>query len=82
MSRNLALWVIVALLVFALFNLFQGTAPQQARQQLAYSEFMNQVEAGEVREVTIKGRQITGLYRDGRPLATFAPEDPELISAL
>jgi len=82
MSRNLALWVIVALLVFALFNLFQGAAPQQTRQQLAYSEFMQQVESGEVREVTIKGRQITGLYRDGRPLATFAPEDPELIATL
>ena len=30
-SRNFALWVIIALLVFALFNLFQGT-PQRAMQ--------------------------------------------------
>ena len=82
MSRNLALWVIVALLVFALFNLFQGAAPQQSRQQLAYSEFIAQVEGGEVRDVTIKGQQITGQYRDGRPLATFAPSDTDLIGLL
>jgi cell division protease FtsH len=82
MSRNLALWVIIALLVFALFNLFQGAAPQQARQQLAYSDFIAQVESGDVRDVTIKGQQITGQYRDGRPLMTFAPDDPSLINKL
>ncbi|MBL8659662.1 MAG: ATP-dependent metallopeptidase FtsH/Yme1/Tma family protein, partial [Rhodospirillales bacterium] len=82
MSRNLALWVIIALLVFALFNLFQGAAPQQTRQQLAYSEFISQVESGDVRDVTIKGQQITGQYRDGRPLATFAPADADMIGKL
>ena len=81
-GRNLALWVIIALLVFALFNLFQGSAPRGAQQPLAYSDFLSQVETGDVREVTIKGRQITGVFRDGRSLTTFAPEDPNLISKL
>jgi cell division protease FtsH len=81
-SRNLALWVIVALLVFALFNLFQGSAPRGTQQSLAYSEFVQQVDAGEVREVTLKGQTITGVLRDGRSIATFAPSDGELIDRL
>jgi cell division protease FtsH len=81
-GRNLALWVIIALLVFALFNLFQGSTPRGSQQPLAYSDFLTQVESGDVREVTIKGRQITGMFRDGRPLTTLAPDDPNLISKL
>ena len=83
-SRNLALWVIIALLVFALFNLFQGSSPRGTHQPLAYSDFMAQVEGGEVREVTIKGQQVTGQYRDGRPLMTYVPQDanPIAIAAL
>ncbi|MFO1154581.1 MAG: ATP-dependent zinc metalloprotease FtsH [Rhodospirillales bacterium] len=81
-SRNLALWVIVALLVFALFNLFQGSAPRGSQQSLAYSDFIQQVDSGEVREVTLKGQTISGVLRDGRSITTFAPADGELIDRL
>ncbi|MFO1128338.1 MAG: ATP-dependent zinc metalloprotease FtsH [Rhodospirillales bacterium] len=81
-SRNLALWVIVALLVFALFNLFQGTAPRGTQQSLAYSEFLQQVDTGDVREVTLKGQTITGVLRDGRNITTFAPTDNDLVDRL
>ena len=81
-GRNLALWVIIALLVFALFNLFQGSAPHSGQQPLAYSDFLSQVESGEVREVTLKGRHVSGIFRDGRTLSTLAPDDPNLISRL
>ena len=81
-SRNLALWVIVALLVFALFNLFQGSSPRGTQQPLAYTDFMAQVESGEIKEVTIKGQQVTGKFIDGRSLVTYAPDDPSLISKL
>ncbi len=81
-SRNLALWVIIALLVFALFNLFQGSTPRGAQQPLAYTDFMSQVESGEIKEVTIKGQQVTGKFQDGRSLVTYAPDDPQLIPKL
>ena len=47
-SRNLALWVIIALLVFALFNLFQGTSTRDAQNELPFSEFLADVDAGKV----------------------------------
>ncbi len=81
-SRNLALWVIIALLVFALFNLFQGNAPRGPQTNVAYSDFLTSVDNGEITEVTIQGDRITGQFRDGRNFITYAPEDPTLVSRL
>jgi cell division protease FtsH len=82
-GRNLALWVIVALLLVALFNLFQpASGPGRASQQVAYSDFLNEVNAGHVRDVTIQGRTVTGQLSDGRSFQTYTPEDPALVSRL
>ncbi len=82
-SRNLVLWIIIALLVFALFNLFQGgMAPRSVNDNMSFSDFLASVEAGEVQEVTIQGQTITGHFRDGRSFGTFAPDDPGLIPKL
>jgi cell division protease FtsH len=82
-NKNLALWVIIALLVFALFNMFQGSSqPRTPQSQLAFSDFLGAVNNGEVGDVTIKGRNITGHYRDGRAFGTYAPNDPNLIDKL
>ncbi|MEO3475656.1 ATP-dependent zinc metalloprotease FtsH [Roseomonas sp. CAU 1739] len=82
-GRNLALWVIVALLLVALFNLFQpsGSARPGAT-QVAYSDFLNDVNAGHVREVAIQGRTLSGTLTDGRSFQTYTPEDPALITRL
>ena len=77
------MWVIIGLLVFALFNLFQGSSSQRGPQtSLAFSDFLASVESGEVSNVTIKGNNISGHYRDGRNFATYAPNDPALIEKL
>lgn len=81
-SRNLALWVIIALLVFALFNLFQGTAQRGHQNDLAFSDFLNDVESGDVESVVIKGQNISGVTRDGRRFTTYAPDDPTLVTRL
>ena len=81
-SRNLALWVIIALLVFALFNLFQGSSPRNAQGSMAFSDFVTAVEQGDVREVTIQGQGISGQFRDGRQFQTYAPDDPTLVNTL
>ncbi len=81
-SRNAALWIIIVLLLFALFNLFQGASPGGSQQPLAFSDFADQVESGQVREVTIQGQQILGKFHDERQFKTYAPEDPNLVSRL
>ncbi|SHJ52518.1 cell division protease FtsH [Roseomonas rosea] len=82
-GRNLALWVIVALLLVALFNLFQPSGGQSSRgMQVAYSDFLNEVQQGHVRDATIQGRIVSGSLQDGRTFSTYTPEDPQLIQRL
>jgi cell division protease FtsH len=82
-GRNLALWVIVALLLVALFNLFQPSgSTQRNAQQVAYSDFLNEVNSGHVRDVVIQGRTVSGQLNDGRTFQTYTPEDPALVSKL
>jgi cell division protease FtsH len=81
-SRNLALWVIIALLVMALFNLFQGPPSRSGATDIPYSEFLRQVNRGAVRDVMIQGQHITGTYQEGQHFATQAPNDPTLVARL
>ncbi len=81
-SRNAALWIIIILLLFALFSLFQGSPGPNSSSQVAYSTFLDRVEDGNVRDVTIQGRQIEGTYNDGTRFSTYAPEDPGMVEGL
>ena len=81
-GRNLALWAIIGLLVIALFQLFQSPSSRGPERDLAFSEFLAEVDGGQVREVVIKGSNITGAYTDGRAFKTYAPNDPALVGKL
>ena len=81
-GRNLALWVIIALLLVVLFNLFQPGSNRAASTQVAYSDFITEVNSGHVREVVIQGRTVSGSLTDGRTFSTYAPEDPALVNRL
>ena len=82
-GRNLALWVIIALLLLTLFNLFKGQSIQDSATPLAFSEFLDQVEKGQVRDVTIEGNSISGHFGNaGQSFSTYAPNDPNLVQTL
>ncbi len=81
-GRNLALWVIIALLLVVLFNLFQPGAGRSAASQIPYSDFITDVNSGQVREVLIQGRVVSGELNDSRTFQTYTPDDPSLVSRL
>ena len=81
-GRNLALWVIIGFLLIMLFNMFQSPTGQGPEDHLAYSDFIGEVKRGNVRNVTIQGKQVTGNYDDGRLFSTYSPDDPNLVSTL
>lgn len=81
-SRNLVLWVIILVLIVALFNLFQAPTSISQNREISFTEFMASVEGNEVNSVTIQGNNITGKTRDGTPFKTYAPEDPSLVPSL
>jgi cell division protease FtsH len=80
--RNLAVWVIIALLLVALFNLFQGSGQRGKTSEVSYTQFLEHVENGEVRRVLIAGDAITGQLSNGTTFQTYAPEDAELVKRL
>src|SRR5215813_4376579 len=81
--RNLAIWVVIGLLLMALFNLFQNPGTSRRGNEISYSEFLAGVDAGNVSEVTIAKHRITGSYRDkSTGFTTIAPEDPNLVERL
>jgi cell division protease FtsH len=80
--RHFAVWIIIGLLLFALYNLFQGQSQRVGASDISYSDFIGKVETGEVKSVTIAGEVISGQYNDGRSFQTFAPQDPNLITQL
>lgn len=65
------------LLLFNLFNRQQLREPEKK-----FSEFLEEVEKGEVSEVIIQGRIIRGKLRNDERFKTFAPDDPDLVRLL
>ncbi|EEA92905.1 MULTISPECIES: ATP-dependent zinc metalloprotease FtsH [Pseudovibrio] len=80
--RNFALWVIIGLLLIALFQLFQNPTSRSNTNEIAYSQFINQAEQGDIREVTIQEQQITGKYSNGGTFQTYAPSDAKYVEVL
>jgi len=81
--RNLILWIIIALLLVALFNMFQGTSPHSNTKTLSYTEFTQNVQENQVKAVTIQGDQIRGQLNNDQQFTTYAPaNDNELIPSL
>jgi cell division protease FtsH len=74
--------VIIALLLVVLFNLFQPGVTHTNSTQIAYSDFITEVNSGRVRDVVIQGRTVSGQLNDGRTFQTYTPEDPALVKTL
>ena len=79
--KNLALWLVIGMILIALFNIFNQ--PLSSQSEVVFSEFMNQVEGGKITEVTIQGDRISGKYVDGSSFQTMTPpKDQDLIRIL
>jgi len=80
--KNIVLWIFIALIVFGLFNLLNNSSENRSSIQLTYSQFLDEVEIGSIKDVVIKGNNITGSYEDGRSFKTYAANDPTLVDRL
>ena len=79
--KNLALWLVIGIVLIALFNIFNK--PIIIQSEVIFSDFMDQVEQGQVNEVMIRGDNITGKYIDDQAFETTAPPKyPDLIKML
>ena len=71
MAKNLVLWLIIAGIILMVIEGFDTTKQETS---LDYSEFITQVNAGRVQEVSIDGQIITGRFNDqGTVFTTVRP---------
>lgn len=80
--RNFVVWGVILLLLMALFNMIQNAQNTTKTTAISYSEFMQAVGAGNVKEVTIAGQKVAGTFADGTLFSSYAPDDPTLVNKL
>jgi len=81
-SKNIILWIVIGLLLIALFNLFQNSSSTSRATEISFSDFLIAAENGNISEVKIIGNNVNGFFDDGRSFTTFSPNYPQLIDKL
>lgn len=80
LNRGIFVWLFIALLILFLYNVYQK--PRKHYDTVPFSDFAEAVSADRVKSVVIQGKNITGVFKDGREFKSYAPEDPELVKSL
>ena len=78
--KNIVIWVGITMLLSTVFNIF--TSNNKPEQEMAYSQFMQEVKAGQVQKVQIDGRNVHGKMHSGKEFSTFAPNDLWMVNDL
>ena len=72
LTKNLLLWLVIAVVLMSVFNNFGRQAQEQP--PIEYSRFIDNVKRGDVDKVEIQGRKIEGVTRSGERFHTYSPE--------
>ncbi len=81
--RNILMWAGILLALVLMVQLFQGPSANRATgEEVAYSDFLRKVDEGQVKEVAISGRQISGRLSNDQAFRTYNPGDVQLIERL
>jgi cell division protease FtsH len=77
-----ALCVIAMLVGIALVNLYQAEHASPNAKVISYSQFLDEVEQGQIHSVIIVGQDIRGEFADRTRFRTYAAMDPDLVKVL
>jgi cell division protease FtsH len=75
--KNVVFWLVIVMAAFLLWQVVKSGQGTPAATEISYSEFLTQVETGNVQKVTISRTQVNGQYRDGRSFRLTAPASQE-----
>ncbi|MBI5491719.1 MAG: ATP-dependent metallopeptidase FtsH/Yme1/Tma family protein [Deltaproteobacteria bacterium] len=78
--KNIAMWLIIIATVVLMFNLISYKQPSS--EKVIFSDFIQEVESGNIAEVTIQGNDILGKFKDGKTFKSYSPQYPDLIGKL
>jgi cell division protease FtsH len=69
--KNLLFWISAGVIIILLASLLQS--PSAAKRDITFSQFMSQVEQGNVEKVTIQENQLSGAFKDSQAFKTTLP---------
>ncbi|MBY6089024.1 ATP-dependent zinc metalloprotease FtsH [Pseudooceanicola sp. 502str34] len=81
-AKNFAFWIVLLMLIVALFNLFSGSGSTMQSREISYSDFVSAVNDDRVSSATIDGEQVRYRGTDGQDYVTIKPEDGEVTQLL
>jgi cell division protease FtsH len=81
-ARNIAFWLVLFLLILALFNLFSGSGNTLQSKPVKYSEFVAAVNEGTVQSVTLDGESVQFRGTDNQDYVSVKPGDAEVTQLL
>jgi len=78
--RSVTFWILLVLIAISLVNLLDIKQTQPL--VLNYTDLVARVDQGEIAEVTIVDKEVTGKLTDGREFTAVVPEDPALYEKM
>ena len=80
--RNIAFWLVLFILVVALFNVFSSGSNLTSSKEVSYSEFLIQVEKGNVSAVRLDGERIIVRDSGGNTYQVIQPSGASTVQKL
>ena len=83
MISRIAVWALIAFVLFTVFRQFSGSREADLQQdQISYTQFMTDAKAGKVRRVDVQGRQLTVTPTEGAKYQITSPGDLWMVDDL
>jgi len=83
--KSVLFWLLIGVSALLLWEVVKGARDGQKDAELNVSQFMSDVDQGNVRELTVNGMEVRGKHRDGSLFHTIAPANyftPEMLKNL
>ena len=80
LMKNMAIWLVIALVLMTVFNQFN--VRQTTQKAMEYSQFIDEVKQGKIAKVTIEGRVVKGVKTTGEKFTTYSPSDIWMVTDL
>jgi len=80
LNKNIFVWLFIILFGLFIFNIYHK--PKKQYDNVIFSDFVDAVKQNKVLSVTIQGKNVTGIFTNGKEFKTYAPDDPELMRTL
>jgi cell division protease FtsH len=83
--KTVLFWLLIVVSAALLWEVVKSARDGQKDVEVNVTQFMTDVDAGNVRELTVNGMEVTGKHRDGSAFHTTAPLNyftPEMLKSL